>query len=170
MKRIVFFIIIGMCAISFPLMASGKVWSEVDEYNVATVHHDSAFFNCCPMMSFRRTIDDFLINIYEDDTTDMPCYCMCYYNFTHIFIGLKPGTYYVNVWERPYGDEFTLAGTTSFTIKGKNEDYHSYSERTDCLEGIKENINNDLFSLQFPTVIDGRSSIRFLFQFQLLIR
>ena len=158
MKKVVFFVMLSTVLFSTSLKAWGKVWSEVDENNVARVHHDSAYFNCCAKMSFSKEIDEFMINIYEDDTTDSRCYCTCYYNFTHTFIGLKPGTYYVYVWERPNGDKFSFAGSTSFIIKDKNEDYSSYSEKTDCLKGVKNNAKENIISLEFPNIIEEKST------------
>ncbi len=158
MKKMVFFLMISIMLLPSNLNASGKVWSEVDENNVAKVHHDSAYFNCCAEVSFRREIEGFKINIYEDDTASTLCYCMCYYNFTHVFLGLEPGTYTCYVWERPGGEDFVLAGVTSFTIKGKYGELSSYSEKTGCLGVKEEHSKENNISLEFTNIIEGKNS------------
>jgi hypothetical protein len=117
MKRFFLVGVLVAAAISVPLLASGRVYSVVVD-NVAFVHHDDAYFNCCPEMVFTNEIyaDKFLIDIYEQDTLPQ-CLCMCYYNFTHTFEGLAPGCYTARVWESGSpGSPYELAGTTQFTI------------------------------------------------------
>jgi len=94
---------------------SGRVWSEVAD-NVAYVHHDDAWFNCCPEMVFEIRQDGYTIDIFEQDTFPQ-CDCMCYFDFAHTFKGLAPGTYVSSVWESTYpGGDYFLAGRTTFTI------------------------------------------------------
>lgn len=121
---------------------SGRVWSEVAD-NTAIVHHDSAWFNCCADMSFEikpnpDTVG--IIDIYERDLGTHPCYCMCHFDFTHILEGLEPGDYLARVWEASYDEEYTLAGTTSFTIKAQLGSFSTTTLMSDCYdaEGAEE--------------------------------
>jgi hypothetical protein len=118
---------------AMPAYASGRVWSEVKN-NVAYVHHDDAWFNCCPEMVFSKKIheDTTLIDIFEQDTFPQ-CNCMCYYNFTHTVRGLAPGTYTACVWESGYpGEEYSLAGTTTFTILAQIGSSSMRTSMSDC--------------------------------------
>ena len=120
-----------LVAAAIPAYASGMVWSEVKN-NVAYVHHDDAWFNCCPHMVFEIKQDAYTIDIYEQDTLP-ECRCMCYYNFTHTFKGLAPGTYLAQVWESDYpGEEYKLAGTTSFTIPAQVGSFSMTTAMSDC--------------------------------------
>jgi hypothetical protein len=121
---------------------SGKVWSEVKD-NVAYVHHDRAWFNCCADMSFEiKPHPDTagIIDIYERDLGTHPCYCMCYFDFTHTLHGLAPGTYLARVWEASYEDPYALAGTTNFVIEGQEGAYNTTTHKSDCYdaEGAEE--------------------------------
>jgi len=122
--------------------ASGKVSSEVKN-NTAYVHHDSAWFNCCQDMSFEiKPNPDTagIIDIYERDLGTHPCYCMCYFDFTHILEGLEPGDYLARVWEASYDEEYTLAGVTSFVIKARLTSYTITTLMSECYdaEGAEE--------------------------------
>ena len=131
---------VALIAIAVPAFAlSGKVWSEV-EGNTAIVHHDDAYFNCCADMAFEIVEDGYQINIYERDLGTNPCYCMCYFDFTHILDGLAPGTYNVNVWEASYDEKFKLAGTTTFTIKTQVGSLSTMTLMSEChdAEGAEE--------------------------------
>lgn len=118
-------------AASVPAYASGRVSSEVAD-NIAIVHHDEAWFNCCPEMVFEIRKDGYTIDIFEQDTLPQ-CDCMCYFDFTHTFKGLAPGTYVSSVWESTYpGQDYLLAGTTEFTIPYKVGTYAETSLRSQC--------------------------------------
>lgn len=127
-----------------PAYASGRVLSEVKD-NVAYVHHDDAYFNCCPEIVFQIKQDDYTIDIFEQDTLPQ-CLCMCYYNFTHTFRGLAPGTYTARVWESGYpGEEYSLAGTTTFTILAQIGSSSIGTSMSDCHmepEGVEESADN----------------------------
>ena len=121
---------------------SGRVSSEVAD-NTAYVHHDSAWFNCCADMSFEiKPNPDTagIIDIYERDLGTHPCYCMCYFDFTHILEGLEPGDYLARVWEASYDEEYTLAGVTSFVIKARLCPYTITTLMSECYdaEGAEE--------------------------------
>ncbi|MCK4333183.1 T9SS type A sorting domain-containing protein [candidate division WOR-3 bacterium] len=123
-------------------LASGKVSSEVKN-NTAYVHHDSAWFNCCQDMSFEiKPNPDTagIIDICERDLGTHPCYCMCYFDFTHILEGLEPGDYLARVWEASYDEEYTLAGVTSFVIKARLTPYTITTLMSECYgaEGAEE--------------------------------
>jgi len=114
-------------------LASGKVYSEVKN-DVAYVHHDSAWFNCCPEMVFEIRQDGYTIDIYEEDLDIHPCDCMCDFDFTHEIEGLAPGSYVARVWENNRFDTqgFRLAGETSFIIPAKVGLYRTTSARSEC--------------------------------------
>jgi hypothetical protein len=126
--------------------ASGRVWSEVKD-NVAYVHHDDAFFNCCPEMRFLKKVheDTTLIDIFEYDI-DPKCNCMCYYNFTHTFRGLVPGTYVARVWEGDPDGQVFFAGRTTFTIYAQLGSSQTKTSMSDCHmepEGVEESKEDD---------------------------
>jgi len=114
-------------------LASGRVSSEVKD-NVAYVHHDSAWFNCCPEMVFEIRQDGYTIDIFEEDLDIHPCDCMCDFDFTHEIEGLAPGSYVARVWENNRFDThgFRLAGETSFIIPAKAGLYRTASARSEC--------------------------------------
>jgi hypothetical protein len=138
-----FFVAVVLLAAVEPAYASGRVWSEVSD-NVAYVHHDSAYFNCCPEMVFEieRHSDTNLIDIFEEDTLPQ-CDCMCDFDFVHKIAGLEPGTYLARVWENNHSDThgFRLAGKTIFVIPAKVEPYSTRSLRSECggWSGTEEN-------------------------------
>jgi hypothetical protein len=115
--------------------ASGTVWSEV-RGNIAVVHHDKAYFNCCPEMVFeiKPHADTNLIDIFEEDLDTHPCDCMCYFEFVHTLSGLEPGTYIARVWENNKWDTqgFALAGKTVFIIPELQGSYKATSARSEC--------------------------------------
>lgn len=143
MKRsYMLFVAVVLLAAVVPAYASGRVWSEVKD-NVAYVHHDGAWFNCCADMSFEikpHPDSAGIIDIYERDLGTHPCYCMCYFDFTHMLYGLAPGTYLARVWEASCDDPYTLAGFTSFTILSKEGAYNTTTHKSDCYdaEGAEE--------------------------------
>jgi hypothetical protein len=81
-----------------------------------------------------------IIDIYERDLGTHPCYCMCYFDFTHILEGLEPGDYLARVWEASYDEEYTLAGVTSFVIKARLTPYTITTLMSECYdaEGAEE--------------------------------
>ncbi len=131
------FVLIGVAAIASAagtLFASGTVWSEVKD-NVAYVHHDDAYFNCCPEFvtwSEHDSSDYYVINIFEQDTVH-DCDCMCYFDFEHVLKGLDPGTYTALVWEAPWMT-FSLAGTTEFVIPVQMGSVSTSGSVSDCHE------------------------------------
>jgi hypothetical protein len=133
-KKGMVFLAVVVCLVgAIPAYASGRVSSEVKE-NIAYVHHDSAWFNCCPEMVFEIKKDGYTIDIYEEDLDIHPCDCMCDFDFTHKLEGLKPGTYLAQVWENNHYDTkgFRLAGETSFIIPAKVGLYRTSSARSEC--------------------------------------
>ena len=117
-----------------PAYASGRVWSEVKN-NVAYVHHDDAWWNCCPDTVFEivpHPDSSWIIDIYEHDLGTHPCNCVCYFNFVHTLRGLAPGTYLARVWE-VYGDsDPELAGTTTFSILAEIGFFTTGTDMSDC--------------------------------------
>ncbi|MBN2380959.1 hypothetical protein JXM67_14265 [candidate division WOR-3 bacterium] len=157
--------VVALLAITMPVLAlSGKVWSEV-EGNTAIIHHDNGYFNCCADMAFEIVRDGKLVNIYERDLGTHPCYCMCYFDFTHMLDGLLAGTYTVKVWEASYDEEFKLAGTTTFTIKAQVGSFSTTTLMSEChdAEGTEEPSGPDaevlsLENLSTPTETSARIS------------
>ncbi len=143
MKKGMVFLAVVVCLVgAIPAYASGRVSSEVKN-NTAYVHHDSAWFNCCQDMSFEiKPNPDTagIIDICERDLGTHPCYCMCYFDFTHILEGLEPGDYLARVWEASYDEEYTLAGVTSFVIKARLTPYTITTLMSECYdaEGAEE--------------------------------
>lgn len=130
-KYLIFLGVVLMLSGAVPLLASGRVWSEVAD-DIAYVHHDDAYFNCCPEMVFEISQDGYTIDIFEQDTLPQ-CLCMCYYNFTHALKDLSPGTYTARVWESGSpNDDYSLAGTTEFTIQAMVEGSKIYTQMSDC--------------------------------------
>lgn len=71
-----------------------------------------------------------IINIYELDSLH-GCSCTCFYDFTHEFTGLKPGSYTAKVWEVPY-ETYKLAGTTEFVIPVQRGSPSTTSSKGPC--------------------------------------
>lgn len=118
-KRCLILAVAFVAVVASPLFASGSVWSEVKD-NTAIIHHDDAWWNCCPDTLFEiipHVDSSGIIDIYEHDLGTHPCDCMCYFDFAHALCGLTPGTYIARVWEVYAQGEPELAGTTSFTIQ-----------------------------------------------------
>lgn len=132
-KGMVFLAVVVCLVVTIPAYASGRVSSEVRD-NVAIVHHDDAWFNCCPEMVFEIRQDGYTIDIFEEDLDIHPCDCMCDFDFTHKIEGLAPGSYVARVWENNRFDThgFRLAGETSFTIPAKAGLYRTASARSEC--------------------------------------
>ncbi len=149
-KSLVFLGVALLIGASGPLFASGTVWSEVID-NVAFVHHDDAFWNCCPdtVFEIKPHPDTFnIIDIYERDLGTHPCDCMCYFDFSHTLEGLASGTYLARVWEC-YGetDEYnTLAGTTFFTILAQVGNITTVTAMSDCHDepGVEESNEGEI--------------------------
>jgi len=152
MKRYMVFLGVVLTLVSIiPAYASSRVFSEVKD-NVAYIHHDDAYFNCCPHMVFEYRPDTAgIIDIFEQDTLPS-CWCMCYYNFTHRLKGLEPGVYLVRVWESTWsGEEYSLAGTTTFTILAEVGSSSFTTNMSDCHmepEGVDESDNSEGLSLE----------------------
>lgn len=134
-------VLIIVCFVVTGYALSGTVWSEVKD-NTAYVHHDSAYFNCCPEMAYETKVEGYEIDIFERDTAGT-CACMCYFWFVHKLEGLEPGTYHARVWEHSYRDYF-LAGSTDFTIQGKMVPYEVKNLQSLCggrwPPGVEESI------------------------------
>lgn len=122
---------------------SGTVWSEV-RGDTAYVHHDDAYFNCCPDSIFEIVRQADTIDIFEIDNGSHPCHCTCYFDFTHRIEGLEPGTYLARVWEKQPGEDAVLAGTTSFTIIAQVGSFAALHHISECHEGINENPSSQL--------------------------
>lgn len=70
--------------------------------------HIDAYFNCAAnlMIGFEQagdTLRFFEINVSED-----AAYCMCYYNLSAMVIGIGPGTYIAEIWQRDYPGNGTI--------------------------------------------------------------
>jgi hypothetical protein len=79
-----------------------------------TVLHVDAFYNCCLNITTEVVQQGYVINLYEDEWGDDPCYCLCYYNLETTIYDLLPGTYTINV----YNDLGEYVGGGTVTIEG----------------------------------------------------
>jgi len=161
-KKGMVFLAVVVCLVgAIPAYASGRVWSEVAD-NVAYVHHDDAYFNCCPEMVFEIKQDAYIIDIYEQDTLPQ-CMCMCYFNFAHTFKGLAPGTYVARVWESTHPDgDFSLAGKTTFVIPARVGSFSMTTAMSDCHmepEGVEDSDNNRGLELENVSSSPAQKSV-----------
>jgi len=152
-----------LVAAAIPAYASGKVWSEV-KGDTAIVHHDDAWWNCCPDTVFEikhHPDTTGIIDIYEYDLDTHPCDCMCYFDFAHTLCGLTPGTYLARVWE-VFGDGAPqLAGTTTFTILAYVGSTEYRTHMSECHEAVGEkpaSEGNEL-KLEAPSLSPGETSV-----------
>ena len=72
------------------------VWAEVEGDQV-TVHHESAEFNCCPVLEYEVVQNGYEVDIYELEV-EAQCLCVCCFDLMHALVDLAPGTYTVRVW------------------------------------------------------------------------
>jgi len=79
-----------------------------------TVLHADAFYNCCLNITTEVVQQGYVINLYEDEWGDDPCYCLCYYDLETTIYDLLPGTYTISV----YNDEGEYVGGGTATIEG----------------------------------------------------
>lgn len=140
--------------------ASGTVWSEV-KGDTAYVHHDDAFFNCCPDSVFEIERHADTVDIYEIDNGSHPCHCTCYFDFTHRIGGLEPGTYLARVWEKQPGEDAELAGTTSFTILAQVGSFAALHHISECHDAVNEEPRNELELESVPLAIQSSVVIRY---------
>jgi len=140
--------------------ASGRVWSEVVE-GVAYVHHDDAWWNCCPDTVFEIKRDGFDIDIYEHDLGTNPCLCGCYFDFTHALAGLEPGTYVARVWEIWKQGEPELAGTTTFSILELIGSPDNETSMSECHEepGVEDDADDAADDLELSGFPPARNSV-----------
>jgi hypothetical protein len=82
--------------------------------NNITVMHADALYNCCLNIDTEVVQQGFVINLYEDEWGEDPCYCLCYYDLETTVYDLLPGTYTINV----YNDQGEYVGGGTATIEG----------------------------------------------------
>jgi hypothetical protein len=82
--------------------------------NDIIVQHFDAFYNCCLTISTQVEQNGYDINLYESETGDYPCYCLCYYDLETTIHDLDSGTYTVSV----YNAEGEYVGGGTATIQG----------------------------------------------------
>lgn len=90
-----------------------EVWVEIDG-DTALVHHESALFNCCPIMESEIVVDGWMIDIVENEVEAL-CWCECCFDLLHEVRDLTPGSYTVRVWGA-YGCDEDPCGSAEFTI------------------------------------------------------
>lgn len=61
------------------------------------LNHMNAFCNCCMEYYVQYDIDGPYITALEFDTTNNPCWCMCYFNLRSVLYDLENGQYIVTV-------------------------------------------------------------------------
>jgi len=140
-----------------------EVWSEV-KGNTAIVHHDMAYFNCCPDMFFEILRDGFTIDIYEGDLYTHPCNCDCHFNFTHELEGLEPGAYNARVWRGFLDGRNYLCDSTTFNILERVFLFNTSSWMTDCLtHGIAEESQDEGLTLEPVSQLPNQESAKIEF-------
>ncbi|MEA3312524.1 MAG: FlgD immunoglobulin-like domain containing protein [candidate division WOR-3 bacterium] len=107
-----------------------RVWSEVFSDTVL-IHHDDAYFNCCPDMEYEIVQHADTIEIYERDLDTHPCECLCCFDLVHVLAGLEPGTYIARVWGA-IGCEDRPCGVTKFTVSEKKEGFRTTNLMSNC--------------------------------------
>ena len=141
MKRVfVMSIFLGVCGlVSQGLALPGNVWSEVKN-NVAYVHSDDVYLNCCPDTVFETEYNLDTIDIFEIDLAINPCKCICYFDFTHEFSGLAAGSYLARVFTVYKSEDPVLSGATAFTISQEVGTSSVSNKMSECHNaGIGEN-------------------------------
>lgn len=121
MKKIIFII----CLCVFGCLKSSKadtIYAEVNA-DTATIWLKEYHTHCGASFFPTVSIDGFQINLVENDTT-FAAYCLCYYNLNTVIVGLQPGIYTVDLYDKywphypmyPPADS-SYIGSTSFTIE-----------------------------------------------------
>ncbi len=90
------------------------------------VHHFNAYYNCCMMYAVTAQIENtpggYYVTVQEADTTNNPCYCMCYFNLEAVIylIEIQEPTMYIV--ELIHGDGYTVGIDTVWI--GQEESMH----------------------------------------------
>ena len=87
-------------------------WPEGLEFTydngVLTVTHVNAEFNCClDYIDVEMELAGFTIDLYEEEVTPNPCWCICPFDVVTHIANLDPGTYTVNIYAN---GNFALSG------------------------------------------------------------
>ena len=88
------------------------------------VHHMNAYYNCC--MMYAVTFDvvpipgGYHVTVTEADTTNAPCYCMCYVNLEAVLPNLEVMTQTTYVVTLIHGEGHTV-GTDTVTLGGDEQ-------------------------------------------------
>lgn len=93
-------VVIGLTA---PVLAQDNYWclnggdvhATVDGSSV-TIHHDGAFYNCCPdPFEYDVFWEDGTLVVVENEILTNPCYCMCCFNLSATIDDVPPGDWTV---------------------------------------------------------------------------
>lgn len=88
--------------------------------NDITVFHFDAFYNCCLTVTTEVAQEGYVINLYEHESGDNPCYCLCYYDLETTIYDLEAGTYTINVYSAE--GEYVGGGTATIEDGAKGYD------------------------------------------------
>jgi hypothetical protein len=84
--------------------------------NDVTVQHIDAYYNCCLTPVTEVVQEGFVINLYEHETGENPCYCLCYFDLETTVYDLPSGTYTINVYD---AEGAYIGGGTAVIEKAK---------------------------------------------------
>ncbi len=71
------------------------IYAEVD-HGTITIHHDAAFYNCCPdSIAYTWQLDDHLFTVVETEYNPQ-CMCMCCFDLTTSMLDVAPGDYQID--------------------------------------------------------------------------
>ena len=90
----------------------------VSGHNITVLHAD-AFYNCCLTITTDVAQEGYVINLYEHESGDDPCYCLCYYDLETTIYDLEAGTYTISVYN---ADGEYVGGGTATIQDGKGPD------------------------------------------------
>lgn len=101
--RIGIFVAVCFFLSTIPISASAQDWCYNADSVYAVVigstiivHHDAAFYNCCPdEFVYAITLNGSTIGIDENEILTDPCYCLCCYNLSTLIENAAPGEHQI---------------------------------------------------------------------------